>query len=60
MIEDQQTRQDKRTRDKTDLKESNVEFLVFLAIIISVCDGQIFGYKQLPLNIRIGDLCKNW
>ena len=60
MIEDQQTRQDKRTRDKTDLKEPNVEFLVFLTIIISVFDGQIFGYKQLPLNIRIGDLCKNW
>ena len=31
------------------MKEPNVEFLVFLTIIISVFDGQIFGYKQLSL-----------
>ena len=24
---------------------------MFLTIIISVFDGQIFGYKQLPLNV---------
>ncbi len=37
----------------------SVNYRIF-GIIISVFDGQIFGYKQLPLNIKIGDLCKNW
>ena len=31
------------------MKGLNVGFLVFLTIIISVFDGQIFGYKQLAL-----------
>jgi len=42
------------------MKEPDVEFLVFLTITISVFDGQIFGYKQLPLNTKIGDPSKNW
>ena len=38
-----------------DLKWPNVEFFVFLTIIISVFDGQIFGHKQLALNTKISD-----
>ena len=37
------------------MKSPNVEFLVFLTIIIAVFDGQIFGYKQLALNTKISD-----
>ena len=40
-----------KKKAKTDLKWPNVEFLVFLTIIISIFDGQIFGYKQLPLIV---------
>ena len=31
-----------------------------LTITISVSDGQIFDYKQLPSNTKIGDSGQNW
>ena len=49
---------------KTEMKGPNVDFLVFLTIIISVFDGQIFGYKQLSLiselvtQPRLADIVK--
>ena len=37
------------------MKGPSVKFWMFLTIIISVFDGQIFGYKQLALNTKISD-----
>ena len=34
-------------------------FLVFLTIMISLFDGQIFDYKQLALDTKIGDPSKD-
>jgi hypothetical protein len=42
------------------MKEPETEILVFLTITISVFDGEIFDYKQLPSNTKIGDSSKNW
>ena len=33
----------------------DVNFLLFLTITLQVFDGQIFDYKQLVLNTKIGD-----
>ena len=35
-----------------------VKFLLFLTITISLFDGQIFNYKQLAFDAKIGDLAK--
>ena len=43
-----------------EMEEPDVKFLVFLTIAISVFDGQIFNYKQLVLNTKIGDPSKDW
>ena len=43
-----------------EMGEPDVNFLVFLTITISAFDGQIFNYKQLPLNTKISDPSKNW
>ena len=42
------------------MEEPDVNFLVFLTIIISLFDGQIFNYKQLALDTKIGDPSKDW
>ena len=44
-----------KKKSKTEMKGPSVEFLVFLTIIISVFDDQIFGYEQLALNTKISD-----
>ena len=41
-----------------EMEEPDVKFLVFLTITMSVFDGQIFNYKQLALNTKIGDPTK--
>ena len=41
-----------------EMKEPDVKFLVFLTITISLFDGQIFNYKQLAFDIKIGDPAK--
>ena len=43
-----------------EMKEPDVKFLVFLTITISPFDGQIFKYKQLALDTKIGDPSKDW
>ena len=45
-------------RCKMKMKEPDVKFLVFLTITISPFDGQIFNYKQLALDTKIGDPAK--
>ena len=34
--------------------------MIYFDNTISVSDGQIFDYKQLPSNTKIGDPGKNW
>ena len=41
---------------KMEMKESDVKFF---GITISVSDGQIYDYKQLPSNTKIGDPTKS-
>ena len=41
-----------------EMEEPDVKFLVFLTITISLFDGQIFNYKQLALDTKIGDPSK--
>ena len=41
-----------------EMEEPDVNFLVFLTITISLFDGQIFNYKQLALDTKIGDPAK--
>ena len=43
---------------KMEMKEPDVKFLVFLTITISLFGGQIFNYKQLALDTKIGDPAK--
>jgi hypothetical protein len=43
-----------------EMKESDVNFLVFLIITISLFDGEIFNYKQLALDTKTGDPSKDW
>ena len=38
-----------------EMEEPDMKSLVFLTIIISLFDGQIFNYKQLTLDTKIGD-----
>ena len=38
-----------------EIEGSDVKFLFFLTITLQVFDGQIFDYKQLALNTKIGD-----
>jgi hypothetical protein len=38
-----------------EIEWSDVKFLFFLTITLQVFDGQIFDYKQLALNTKIGD-----
>jgi hypothetical protein len=40
------------------MEEPDVKFLVFLTITISLFDGQIFNYKKLALDTKIGDPTK--
>ena len=41
-----------------EMEEPDVKILVFLTITISLFDGQIFNYKQLALDTKIGDPTK--
>ena len=41
-----------------EMEEPDMKSLVFLTIIISLFDGQIFNYKQLALDSKIGDPTK--
>ena len=41
-----------------EIEGPDVKFLLFLAITLQVFDGQIFDYKQLALNTKIGDLTR--
>ena len=43
-----------------EMEEPDVKFLVFLTITISLFDGQIFNYKHLALDAKIGDPNKDW
>jgi hypothetical protein len=43
-----------------EIEDPDVKFLVFLAITLPVFDGQIFDYKQLALDTKIGDPSKDW
>jgi hypothetical protein len=43
-----------------EMQKSDVKFLVFLTIAISLFGGQIFNYKQLALDTKIGDPTKDW
>jgi hypothetical protein len=38
-----------------EIEGSEVKFLFFLTITLQVFDSQIFDYKQLTLNTKIGD-----
>jgi len=42
-----------------EIEEPDMKFLVFLTITLPVFDGQIFNYKQLALNTKIGDPSKD-
>ena len=42
-----------------EIEGPDVKFLLFLTITLQVFDGQIFDYKQLALNTKIGDPSKN-
>ena len=43
---------------KMEMKQPDLKILVFLTITIPLFDGQIFNYKQLALDTRIGDPAK--
>jgi hypothetical protein len=54
------TKKQKNQICKMEMEEPDVNFLMFLTITISLFHDQIFNYKQLALNTKIGDPSKDW